>query len=221
MWALRDAIATAHAGFADVEAVLASEDQAFAGSGTVVPRMLGNHDTTRFLSAAAGDDAGDPWTSPPADDVADEAYARLKVALVAVLTQPGMPVLYYGDEVALAGGGDPDSRRVMPADDALKAKQASVRELTRRLGTLRACSPGLRSTLRTPLVATAETWVYARGEIVVIVSTKTTSTSIPLPLAAAGASVDALTGDAFSLPGAVAMGALSARVLVRANDPCR
>ena len=218
MWALREAIATGPGGFAEVEAVLAREDVAFAGSGTVVPRMLGNHDTTRFLSAAAGDDGADAWSAPPPQPTTPEAYARTKLGLVALLTQPGMPVLYYGDEVALAGAGDPDSRRVWPAENALSPAQTSVRALARRLGTLRACSPDLRAAERTPLFASADGWGYARGDVVVLLATKSGAPSIA---AKAGSYVDVLSGDSFVLPGPVAMSALSARVLVRADDPCR
>jgi len=34
--------------------------------------------------------------------------------LVILLTMPGSPCLYYGTEIALEGGGDPDNRRPMP-----------------------------------------------------------------------------------------------------------
>ena len=33
------------------------------------------------------------------------------------MTNPGIPLIYYGDEIGLAGGGDPDNRRMMPWND--------------------------------------------------------------------------------------------------------
>src|SRR5262249_51529456 len=60
MWALRDAIATGAGGFDGVETTLAATEQALAGSGAVMARMLDNHDTARLLSVAAGDDTSDP-----------------------------------------------------------------------------------------------------------------------------------------------------------------
>jgi hypothetical protein len=40
---------------------------------------------------------------------------RLELALFSLLTLPGIPQLYYGDELGLYGGLDPDNRRDMPA----------------------------------------------------------------------------------------------------------
>ena len=50
------------------------------------------------------------------------------------MTMPGIPVLYYGDEVGLAGASDPDSRRVMPdvPAAALPPAQASLLDGVRR-----------------------------------------------------------------------------------------
>ena len=77
-------------------------------------RIIGNHDTTRFISEANGDAAGDPWTRPAVQPTDHVAYARQTMALALIMTLPGLPVLYYGDETGLAGGSDPDCRRVMP-----------------------------------------------------------------------------------------------------------
>jgi glycosidase len=33
------------------------------------------------------------------------------------MTIPGVPVIYYGDEIGIPGGNDPDSRRMMKFDN--------------------------------------------------------------------------------------------------------
>ena len=38
----------------------------------------------------------------------------LKMFVVLLMTLPGVPMIYYGDEVGLKGGGDPDNRRPFP-----------------------------------------------------------------------------------------------------------
>jgi glycosidase len=55
--------------------------------------LLSSHDTARFLSIAKND------------------LDTLKLAMLALMTYPGAPSVYYGDEVGLEGGRDPDNRR--------------------------------------------------------------------------------------------------------------
>jgi glycosidase len=58
--------------------------------------LLGNHDTTRALT-----------------DLADDKN-RLKLAATIQFTYPGVPVIYYGDEVGLNGARDPGCRKPFP-----------------------------------------------------------------------------------------------------------
>jgi len=58
--------------------------------------FLGNHDVPRFASAEGS------------------SAAKLKLAFGLTLTLRGIPELYYGDEIGMAGGGDPDNRRDFP-----------------------------------------------------------------------------------------------------------
>ncbi|GAA3329707.1 hypothetical protein GCM10020331_079270 [Ectobacillus funiculus] len=38
---------------------------------------------------------------------------RLRLALAYLFTSPGIPIMYYGTEIALDGGDPPDNRRLM------------------------------------------------------------------------------------------------------------
>src|SRR5271170_7922828 len=58
--------------------------------------FFANHDIARFASA--------PGSS----------LAKEKLAFGLVLTLRGIPELYYGDEIAMSGGDDPDNRRDFP-----------------------------------------------------------------------------------------------------------
>lgn len=162
MWAVRSALATSRLGLDELEAELLSSGRAFAGSGAVIAHILDNHDTPRFISEAAGDAGNDPWRAPPPQPTAAEPYQRQLMALTLLLTLPGLPVLYYGDEVGLAGANDPDARRPLPdvLGGALPPRQAELLEKTGRLGRLRACLPALRGGTRQVLLSAPE-WSVA------------------------------------------------------------
>lgn len=229
MWALRDAVAHESAGFQAVEAALAEVEAKTAGSDGTLARMIGNHDTTRFLSEAAGGAGADPWADPPPQPVAAEPYERQALALGLVLTLPGLPVIYYGDEVGLAGGNDPDCRRVMPAEAALSGPQGQLLAQTRRLGQLRRCSPALLRGTRRAVAVTGETYAFERatpegGRALVVASRAAEAREVVLEdmSFAAGDYVDALTGETLALSpgGEVPLAPRSLRVLLPAGDPC-
>ncbi|AKT40283.1 alpha-amylase family glycosyl hydrolase [Chondromyces crocatus] len=229
MWAIRDAVASGYGGFEAVEKTLVETGAALAGSGAVLGRMIDNHDVSRFISEATFEGGNNAWTSPPPQPTRAEPYQRTRLALALVLTLPGMPVLYYGDEVALAGAGDPDNRRVMPALDALSAEQEATLMLTRRLGKLRRCSAALRRGERQLLVAGKQLYAFRRdaddGELVLaLFSTAPEPVDLPLPVGAApaGTYVDVMTGERIELsPGTpLVLPPLSHRILLPHDSPC-
>ena len=65
--------------------------------------LLDNHDVPRFLN--------EPGYGVPEDEI----RRRYHMALGALMTLPGIPQLYYGNEIAMYGGNDPDNRRDMPS----------------------------------------------------------------------------------------------------------
>lgn len=174
MWSARDVIAHDDAaGFVAVEHEVAAGQEAWSGSGATIAHVIGNHDTTRFVSEVAGDAGGDPWTAPPAQPTAEEPYRLQLVALALMMTVPGVPVIYYGDEVGLAGASDPDSRRVLPdvLGGALPAAQQALLDGVAAIGRARRCSAALRGA-RTPLVADGDhdvALLQAGGDAAVVV----------------------------------------------------
>ena len=58
--------------------------------------FMGNHDMKRFLTDAGG------------------SIEKLKLAFSLLATMRGIPQLYYGDEIAMPGGEDPDNRHDFP-----------------------------------------------------------------------------------------------------------
>ena len=62
--------------------------------------LLDSHDTARFFTLTGADPA------------------RMMLAVTLQFTYPGVPGIYYGDEIGLEGGGDPDCRRCFEWDRA-------------------------------------------------------------------------------------------------------
>jgi glycosidase len=123
--------------------------------------FLGNHDTERFM--------GEPGAT----------MAKLKLAFTVLLTMRGMPQIYSGDELAMAGGNDPDNRRDFPggfpnsiATDVSSAFNADTRPPNQEemhlwvtdLLALRKLHPSLLSGEEQVLYADDTVLVYARGQ---------------------------------------------------------
>ena len=121
--------------------------QTVYGPNALMSNFLGNHDVTRFLSDARGDadDAQNPPPAPAAGDPGlDALYGRLELAFGFLMTIPGIPLIYYGDEVGLVGAGDPDNRRMMVFDNFPVPQQERLLQLVQRLGQARRDSVALR-----------------------------------------------------------------------------
>lgn len=100
---------------------MAYSDEVNAG----LVNLLGSHDTPRFLTVC-GDDT-----------------RKMSLAVVFQMTYPGVPMVYYGDEVGMKGDSDPDCRRTMIWDP--EQQDQDLLGLYRRLIGLRRAWPWLSS----------------------------------------------------------------------------
>jgi alpha-glucosidase len=104
--------------------------------------QISSHDITRILHVAGG----------------DEALTRLAFTLL--LTFVGTPCLYYGDEIGLGGGTDPDNRR--PMDWHADRWNHAIHDHVRQLIALRHASVALRHGGFQLLHAAGDTISYTR-----------------------------------------------------------
>ena len=142
--------------------------------------VVSSHDKTRFLALAEGDiapgeDDKEPGWGPTPPRVDDPAsYRRMEMALAIALTTPGVPIVYYGDEVGMTGANDPDNRRPM-VWDGLAPEQVALRQSVAGLIALRRDVPALREGTLETLRASDTLWVFRRAtptsEAVVAVNT--------------------------------------------------
>ncbi|WP_047980605.1 alpha-amylase family glycosyl hydrolase [Ornithinibacillus contaminans] len=70
---------------------------------SILGNFIDNHDNKRFTRLAIEKD--------------QDPVSRLKQALTYLYTAPGIPIVYYGTEIAMDGGEDPDNRRMMEFQD--------------------------------------------------------------------------------------------------------
>jgi neopullulanase len=141
--------------------------------------FFGNHDTPRL----SGTQEGTP--------------ARLKLAFGLILTVRGIPELYYGDEIGMPGGRDPDNRRDFPGgwmEDPRNAftktgrtpEQEEIYTYVCGLLAVRAQHPALRRGRLWSLASDDTTYVFLREteeeRVVVVFHAGETRREISLPV---------------------------------------
>jgi glycosidase len=138
----------------------------FYGNLNQMGYITGNQDRGRFISYAGGDlkfsenakVAG--WTRNIG--VGDTiGYYKLSMLTSFNMTIPGLPVIYYGDEIGLPGGNDPDCRRQMKFND-LSPLELATKEKASKLAEIRKENLALTYGNFTTLQVTEMTYVYAR-----------------------------------------------------------
>jgi cyclomaltodextrinase / maltogenic alpha-amylase / neopullulanase len=133
--------------------------------------MLGSHDTPRLWTVARGD------------------ATAVRLLFLCQMTMPGAPNIYYGDEIGLPGGGDPDCRRAFPWQDQAQWDVA-LRNDVRRFIRLRHDKVALRRGDFKILLAERGVVVYQRqyGEQTAVIalnaSPRSQAIRIPTNLAA-------------------------------------
>ena len=128
--------------------------------------IFDSHDTARLLSLMGHDER------------------RLRLATLFQMTYPGAPCIYYGDEIGLEGGQDPDCRRAFPWDE--RRWNTGLREYFKKLISLRKQARPLRDGSFTLLTQADGVIAYLRQwqdqKVVVILNRNETTLHLDLPV---------------------------------------
>ncbi|MFQ5738649.1 MAG: alpha-amylase family glycosyl hydrolase [Acidobacteriota bacterium] len=166
---------------ADQLARVFAQDRLYADP-TALMTFVGLHDVPRFMSEPGADSVG------------------LKLAYTLILTARGMPVIYYGDEIGMRGGADPDNRRDFPGgwpEDERDAfgpsgrtrEENDVHDALRHLIRLRRQSEALRRGRMVHLLVTEKAYAYARmsehDTVIVVFNTQSHSARLEFSVAPA------------------------------------
>jgi glycosidase len=192
----------------DLAGFLSSND-GFYGTGSVMSTFIGNHDVPRAIHMATDTpmfgawDGGKwaAWSGQPSLPTGASAFERLIVAYTLLYTSPGLPMIYYGDEVGMPGAGDPDNRRFMQWDN-YTANQTMLRDHLAALAKVRTDRPSTRRGTRQILGATDDVLVYKMsmpGDAVFVALNRSDSPQLAENLPA-GNYVDLITGATVSAP---------------------
>ena len=135
-------------------AQILAQDQLYTNPNVLVT-VIGNHDMQRFMNEPGASVTG------------------LNLAHTIIMTTRGTPQVYYGDEIAMEGAGDPDNRRDFPGgfagdgrnaffgEERTKDQQAAHQHL-RLLTHLRAELEPLRRGALVNLFVSEQQYAYAR-----------------------------------------------------------
>ncbi|MBP7865380.1 MAG: glycoside hydrolase family 13 protein [Acidobacteria bacterium] len=137
----------------------------------------------------------------------------VKAAQAFLLTYPGAPCVYYGDEIGLPGGADPDNRRTFPWDTLADPPSTDLLDFHATLIGLRREKTALRTGSYRDLLAdeASGTFAFARFDgkdtVVTVVRRKgTVAAPVALPVWVLGVPdgsvfADVFTSQAYSVAG--------------------
>ncbi len=118
-------------------ALTLNQSSTYYGSHHLMGNISGNQDKPRFISLADGSvsNAGDTKLQGWTNDIQNKGnlgFDKLAQMMAFNLTVPGVPVIYYGDEIGMPGANDPDNRRMMQFNN-LNANQLKTKETVKQL----------------------------------------------------------------------------------------
>jgi neopullulanase len=198
-------------------AMMMARDHLYVNANLLVT-FMGLHDVSRFMSETGANTQG------------------MKLAQTFLLTNRGVPLLYYGDEIGMRGGQDPDNRRDFPnleEQKRLNVEQIDLREHVKKVAQLRAVLEPLRRGRLLQLLITDQQYVYARitpdATVIVAINNATDSARLTFSTLETGITegsilVDKLNGQNASVQNnevKIDMAGRSSAIFVSSDNSCR
>jgi len=128
--------------------------------------ITSSHDQIRFISVAdkqmsfSENGTERAFNSPPEAIEHSSSYLKLANFTAFNFSIPGIPVIYYGEEIGLPGAGDPDNRRPMRFGRNLKIGESILKEKVSSLTNLRQTYTSLSIGDFYTVFLDGPTWIY-------------------------------------------------------------
>jgi glycosidase len=156
--------------------------------GAIMSPYFGTQDTARFITIATYAKNGsldqsqpyNQWTNIATAVPPSSVYAAHRLALTWLMTLPGAPMVYYGDEYGERGGVDPNNRVDWRGDGTLSTDETATLAWARAVGTARKAVPALRRGAYVAVYNTDENvLIFARqdaaGDVALVAISRLTS----------------------------------------------
>jgi cyclomaltodextrinase / maltogenic alpha-amylase / neopullulanase len=155
------------------------ETFSYYGSHSTMGNITGNHDLVRFMGLASkavkwDEDGKEAGYARKIEVIDTTAFAKMSSLTAFLMTIPGVPIIYYGDEIGQVGAGDPDCRRMMRFE-GWNALETRTKKRAEALTALRNSHLEMTYGEFIPLTVTDDTWVFARyymGKISIVAFNK-------------------------------------------------
>ncbi|MEW6040267.1 MAG: alpha-amylase family glycosyl hydrolase [Elusimicrobiota bacterium] len=140
-WAIKDTFG-GKGSFENLEKERKKSEEEFFVPGVIISPLMGNHDFLRFIKSSD--------------------YNRMNMAFAFLLTLPGAPMIYYGDEICLSEGNPPDNRRKMRFEGELTTEESRTLNFFSTVAKVRKEHPAARHGRHTVIEIDEDTYVYIK-----------------------------------------------------------
>ena len=156
---------------------------------TYLVTFLDNHDKPRFN--------GPGWDGSSA--TAEQYFDALNF----YFTARGIPCVYYGTEVQMVGGSDPDNRRYLGAEGIKASKINPVYLHLKKLNAVRRASPALQKGVQARLYGSKDQYVFKReykgNSVFVFLNKDQNGATVTLGVIPQGDYTDLYSGETFAV----------------------